>query len=372
MEQTLTPNNDDILQSIVVTQSDNVQTLSVDQIDNTQDISVNADVEFLRGYSPTIDIDEVEDGYNITVTDINHTETVLIPSGGDMDAINEAMQNAVLKTPQEFTDEELAQVRSNIRIIGKNTEGMTFTPYETYEDDEGVKHTMLEPVVAGFGAEIFNDYENNIASGLYSIAEGYMAQATGPYSHAEGWMCRATGIASIASGLLALCSGNYAHAEGTRTKATRNDAHAEGDTTSATANCAHTEGMGSIGSSNLAHAEGWGTTASNIAAHAEGEFTVAKGRSSLAAGVYTIASAKGQAVFGQYNKTDTTSAFIVGNGTKEAARANAFTVSKTGGNGWFAGTVEGTALILKSSTSGSTKRFKITVDDSGTLSATAL
>lgn len=369
MEQILTPNNDGIFQTITVTQSDNVQTLSVDQRDNTQDISVNADVEFLRGYSPTIDIDEVEDGYNITVTDINHTETVLIPSGGDMDAINEAMQNAVLKTPQEFTDEELNQVRSNIRIIGKSTEGMTFTPYETYEDDEGVKHTPLEPVVAGFGAEIYNDYENNIASGLYSIAEGYMAQATGPYSHAEGWMCRATGIASIASGLLALCSGNYAHAEGTRTKATRNDAHAEGDTTSATANCAHTEGMGSIGSSNLAHAEGWGTTASNIAAHAEGEFTVAKGRSSLAAGVYTIASTKGQAVFGSYNKADSVSAFIVGNGGGESSRANAFTISKSGGNGWFAGTVEATALILKSS---SGKRFKITVDDSGTLSTTAL
>lgn len=369
MEQTLTPSNDDVLQTITVIQSDNVQTFSVGQIDNIQEIPVNPDVEFLRGYSPTIDVEEVEDGYNITVTDINHTETVFIPSGGDMDAINEAMQNAVLKTPQEFTDDELNQVRSNIRIIGKSTEGIIFTPYDP---NGGYEPIPYEPVVAEFGAEIYNDYENNIASGQYSIAEGFKAQATGPYSHAEGWMCQATGIASIASGLLTVSSGNYAHAEGTRTNATKNDTHAEGDSTSATANCAHSEGMGSKATANLAHAEGWSTTASGIASHSEGEFTVAKARSSLAAGVYTIASAKGQAVFGQYNVADTTSAFIVGNGTKETARSTAFKVSKTGGNGWFAGTIEGTALILKSSTEGSTKRFKITVDDSGTLSATEL
>ena len=39
---------------------------------------------------------------------------------------------------------------------------------------------------------------------------------------------------------------------------------------------------------------------------------------------------------------------------------------------WFAGTVEGTALILPSSTPDSTKRFRITVDDSGTITAEEL
>ena len=42
------------------------------------------------------------------------------------------------------------------------------------------------------------------------------------------------------------------------------------------------------------------------------------------------------------------------------------------GNAWFAGTVEGTALILPSSTPDSTKRFRITVDDSGTITAEEL
>lgn len=62
-------------------------------------------------------------------------------------------------------------------------------------------------------------------------------------------------------------------------------------------------------------------------------------------------------------------AHIVGNGSSSSARSNAHTLDWSG-NAWYAGTVEGTAVIVKSSTEGSTKRFKITVDDSGTISAT--
>ena len=41
-------------------------------------------------------------------------------------------------------------------------------------------------VEAPIGAEIFNDFEHNIASGDYSHAEGGETSATGDYSHAEG------------------------------------------------------------------------------------------------------------------------------------------------------------------------------------------
>ena len=40
------------------------------------------------------------------------------------------------------------------------------------------------------------------------------------------------------------------------------------------------------------------------------------------------------------------------------------------GNAWYAGYVEGNKFILPSTTEGSTKRFAITVDDTGTLSVT--
>ena len=64
------------------------------------------------------------------------------------------------------------------------------------------------------------------------------------------------------------------------------------------------------------------------------------------------------AVFGEYSKITATTALAVGNGTSQTARSNLFEVTTDGG------------IIVPSSTSGSTKKFKITVDDSGTLTAT--
>ena len=118
-------------------------------------------------------------------------------------------------------------------------------------------------------------------------------------------------------------------------------------------------------------AEGTGTTASGIASHAEGEKTTASGSASHAEGLSTKASSMHQHVQGRYNINDSsdTYAHIVGNGTADYARSNAHTLDWSG-NAWFAGTVEGKALILPSSTEGSTKKFKITVDDSGTITAT--
>ena len=87
----------------------------------------------------------------------------------------------------------------------------------------------------------------------------------------------------------------------------------------------------------------------------------------------TTASSYRQHVQGKYNIEDSNSiyAHIVGNGTSDSDRSNAHTLDWSG-NAWYAGTVEGIAMIVKSSTKGSTKRFKITVDDSGTISATEI
>ena len=165
--------------------------------------------------------------------------------------------------------------------------------------------------------------------GKYSFAEGYNTTASGNYSHAEGYNTTA--------------SGNYSHAEGCTTTASGNYSHAEGESTKA------------IG--NYSHAEGASTTASGVCSHAEGNHTRASGNYSHAEG--------------QYNIEDTANKYvhIVGNGTADIARSNAHTLDWSG-NAWFAGTVEGKALILPSSTEGSAKKFKITVDDSGTLKAT--
>lgn len=120
-----------------------------------------------------------------------------------------------------------------------------------------------------------------------------------------------------------------------------------------------------------------GKNSFGIIGTAMGEGSFAHGMSSMAMSKYSaamngsIAGAEYQFTCGYNNKVDMAGKYlhIVGNGKN--GRSNAYTLDWSG-NGWFAGTVEGTAMILKSSTEGSTKRFKITVDDSGLISATEI
>lgn len=153
------------------------------------------------------------------------------------------------------------------------------------------------------GAEIFNDYENNKATGEYSHAEGIYTKSSGGLgSHAEGNSTNATGgYGSHAEGQLTVASGNNgSHAEGFSTKASGNaGSHAEGD---------HTIASGNNGS------------------HAEGYFTTAKGKSQHAQGKWNIVDEEEKY------------AHIVGNGESDNARSNAHTVDWEG-NAWFAGDV---------------------------------
>lgn len=168
-----------------------------------------------------------------------------------------------------------------------------------------------------------------VAQGETSQAFGYRANATGDYAHAEGYNT--------------VASGRYAYAQGRDAVAGGEASHTEGNSTEASGEAAHAEGRSTKASGFASHAEGLGTEASGYASHAQGKYNI-------------------QDTQGKY-------AHIVGNGQNGENRSNAHTLDWKG-NAWFAGTVEGTGLILKSSTAGSSKRFLITVDDSGTLSAT--
>lgn len=137
--------------------------------------------------------------------------------------------------------------------------------YETLSDGVG-EYTNTDK-----NCEIFNDYENNVASAYYSHAEGYMTTASAPYSHAEG-------ESTVASNM--------------RT-------HAEGWQTTASGNCSHAENTGCIASGSNSHAEGYYTMATGEHSHASGNHTVA-----------------GWEVFalGRYNKKVEDVALVVGNG----------------------------------------------------------
>lgn len=137
--------------------------------------------------------------------------------------------------------------------------------YETLSDGVG-EYTNTDK-----NCEIFNDYENNVASAYYSHAEGYMTTASAPYSHAEG-------ESTVASN--------------TRT-------HAEGWQTTASGNCSHAENTGCIASGSNSHAEGY--------------YTMATGEHSHASGAHTIAGVEVFAL-GRYNKKAEDVALVVGNG----------------------------------------------------------
>ena len=94
----------------------------------------------------------------------------------------------------------------------------------------------------------------------------------------------------------------------------------------ASGNAAFTEGSGNTVTSGGGHAEGLHNTVSGICGHAEGQ--------------YNTAASLCQHVQGKYNIADSSSQFadIIGNGTADDARSNAYTLDWSG-NGRFAGNI---------------------------------
>lgn len=71
----------------------------------------------------------------------------------------------------------------------------------------------VDPNSNGTG-EIFNNYDNNYATGIYSHAENYHTSASGNKSHAEGDSTVASGARSHVEGYLTQAIGECSHAEG--------------------------------------------------------------------------------------------------------------------------------------------------------------
>ena len=232
--------------------------------------------------------------------------------------------------------------------------------------------------------------EGSIASSSNAHAEGYKTSAGMESAHAEGMETKAYGRASHAEGYRTTASGDFSHAEGNGTNASSDSAHAEGYSTKASGLESHAEGMGTTASGRYSHAEGDWTTASGWCSHAEGNKTTASGSRSHAEGDGTTASSDDSHVQGKYNIEDKGGkyAHIVGNGKYDDKRSNAHTLDWAGvpwfqGRPQFGGNAQDDGsqsvvangdkeFILASSTEGSTKKFKITVDDSGVLTATEI
>ena len=191
---------------------------------------------------------------------------------------------------------------------------------------DGVTYTV------GSGAEIFNNYGDNKAVGDYSHAEGSNTIASGNWSHAEGSYTTASGTYSHAEGVSTTASAFFSHAEGYNTTASENFSHAEGGSTTASGTYSHAEGSNTTASGRGSHAECTDTTASGHYSHAEGLNCVSSATCSHAEGDLTKASSPDQHVEGRCNVEDSQGKFahIIGNGTADNARSNAFAVDWDG------------------------------------------
>ena len=189
------------------------------------------------------------------------------------------------------------------------------------------------------------DANNPVGTGSFSMGR-LEGSKVGENSHTEGLWNEA--------------SAQNAHAEGLQTVASGNRSHAEGSSTKAQGDNAHAEGYGTVAFGTSSHAEGWQSSASGRYSHAEGYSTLAKSEYQHVQGRLNIADASGRY------------AHIVGNGEENGTdtpdRSNAHTLDWDG-NAWYAGSVECAGVLL---TSPNSTKYKLTVADDGTLTATAV
>lgn len=168
-------------------------------------------------------------------------------------------------------------------------------------------------------AEIFNDYTHNVATGIFSHAEGGGTTASGNQSHAEGEGTTASGIGS--------------HAEGYGTNASGYQSHTEGIVTTTNGLASHAEGQGSITGTNA------------TAAHAEGSYTIANNESEHAQGKYNVSDTENSGTL-----------FTIGNGTTNDNRHNVVSIYHNGDIN----------VEAKNTTNHNTGYFKTTVDGNHT------
>ena len=145
-------------------------------------------------------------------------------------------------------------------------------------------------VGTGNNSILLNDIKENVASGDYSLAEGYGTTATKEASHAEGYETTVEGYYSHVEGYRSQVNGNYAHAEGKDTIAQGDASHAEGDACIAKGPSSHAEGYNTFAQGNAAHSEGWSTIARSDYSHSEGYQSYASGEYAHAEGYKSYAT----------------------------------------------------------------------------------
>lgn len=158
--------------------------------------------------------------------------------------------------------------------------------------------------------------------------------------------CGALGYNAHCEGYSTLAEGGYSHAEGSSTKAIGSYSHTEGYGTDANGDYGHAEGSGTHATGSYSHAEGSSTTAGGTYSHAEGYDTTAAANFSHAGGLGTVANSDAMSAIGKFNSRSN-GLFVVGNGTADDARSDAFWIDADGAMWQTITDMNGTARLMK-------------------------
>lgn len=162
------------------------------------------------------------------------------------------------------------------------------------EIDVGVYYYISQVAPTYIFGNLYNDA--SLVPGVFSMNEG-KSIAPGKYSHSEGFET--------------IASGNYSHAAGRQSEASGQDSFVEGYDNTASGVSSHAEGVSTEASGYMSHAGNYGTIAQGWAQTAIGSFNVASGSN-------YPSSAVPEPIF------------IIGNGSDDNNRSNAFVVSTDG------------------------------------------
>lgn len=266
-------------------------------------------------------------------------DVITIRSGGSSEAGNVGIGTSAPSAKLEVVGSvKISGVNSSITLPDGSS--LTTARTSTLHDTSGLsvasvdtsgKVNFANGITVGSGP-------NQATLTATTTALGVVVNATGHGATAMGHGTSATGAGATAMGDGVLATGDGATAIGQAANAGADGAIAIGNGVLASAEGSMAIGLGSSAISPGAIAMGYETAANNERAIAMGSKTVATGIGATAMGAYTAAHAHTTMAAGAYNVTQGNpwvwqpqdDLVVVGNGTNENSRSNAFVILKNG------------------------------------------
>ena len=270
--------------------------------------------------------------------------------------------------------------------------GTTASGPQSHAEGNSTKAAANQSHAEGYGSEAnangaHAEGDTTKANGIYSHSEGCETHANHEYAHSEGKQTLANGAQSHSEGNKTIAGGSSAHSEGSMSEALGYASHAEGESNLSGSQETHTEGESNVAQGYASHVQGIGNESTRLVQDVSGQYAVKDATSNTAnnntyvfkaisgqrtytipSTIYTVISIDRVRVNGNVVNNYTTSGHsitfstapaansaievrfngkgsnskgnlvIVGNGTSDGNRSNAYTLDWNG-NAHFKGNV---------------------------------